>query len=92
VSNFVGLNPVFLEAYVVVLGIVLLMVEAFVPRLKKSAIAYAGMIGLGLALIATFFCTPSAIPADAAYAAYYTGDALAIFFKQFALLTTILVL
>ncbi len=91
-SNFVGLNPVFLEAYVVVLGIVLLMVEAFVPRLKKSAIAYAGMIGLGLALIATFFCTPSAIPADAAYAAYYTGDALAIFFKQFALLTTILVL
>lgn len=89
---FGGLNPISLETFVVVLGIVLLMLEAFLPGLKKSMIAYAGIIGLGVILALSFFATASAIPADASYAAYYTGDALAIFFKQFALVTTILVL
>lgn len=87
-----GLNPVFLEAIVVVLGIVLLMVEAFVPKLKKSLIAYAGIAGLLVVLGLSFFASGAFIPEDAKYAAYYTGDALAMFFKQFALVTTILVL
>lgn len=89
---FEGLNPVYLEAYVVVLGIVLLMVEAFLPGLRKAWVAYAGIFGLAIAFALTFFASAAAIPADAGYSAYYTGDSIAIFFKQFALLTTILVI
>lgn len=87
-----GLNPISLEAFVVVLGVVLLLVDLFVPAVRKATVAYVGIAGLLVALVASFFASGAAIPADAAYAAYYTGDAVAMLFKQFALITTILVL
>lgn len=87
-----GLNPIYLEVCVVVLGIVLLMAEAFLPGLKKSTIAVAGILGLAVVFGFSFFATGEAIPETARYASYYSGDTLAIFFKQFALVTTILVL
>jgi NADH-quinone oxidoreductase subunit N len=84
-------NPIWLEVFVVTLGIVLLMAEAFVTASDKRYIAYAGIIGLAAVFAATFFINPI-LPHGAPYAVFYSADPLAIFFKRFALLSTILVL
>jgi NADH-quinone oxidoreductase subunit N len=87
----------YLEALTVTLGLVILLAEAFVPSKRKSWVGFAGAIGLGLILIATFFAYgPDAKP-DSAWAGwplwnFYQFDQLARFFKIFALLTTALVL
>jgi NADH-quinone oxidoreductase subunit N len=82
-----------LEIAVLVLGMLILMIEAFVGRIDKRVLAFAAMIGLAIVLLATFFVVPSASPTNATgFWSFYTADRLAIFFKQFALLTTILVL
>jgi NADH-quinone oxidoreductase subunit N len=82
-----------LEVEVLVLGLFVLMVEAFFERIDKRTLAFTAMIGLAAVLVASFFLTPA--PADNATAgfwSFYTADPLAIFFKRFALVTTILVL
>src|SRR4051794_36871611 len=82
-----------LEIAVLVLGMLILMIEAFVGGIDKRGLAFAAIIGLAIVLLATFFVVPSASPANATgFWNFYTADRLAIFFKQFALLTTILVL
>jgi NADH-quinone oxidoreductase subunit N len=85
--------PPFLEIAVLVLGMVILMVEAFATKIDKKAFAFAGMAGLAIVFIATFFiaASPSANQATGFWS-FYTADPLSIFFKRFALLTTILVL
>ncbi len=83
------MNPIYLEVIVVCLGITLLMVESFVSGIDKRLLAYGGIAGLGLVLAASFFIDPTLIPADARF---YVADPLAIFFKRFALVATILVL
>lgn len=85
------MNPIFLEASVVVLGLVLLMAEAFAPRVEKRTFAWLGVAGLLLVLVASFFVdTANASPAP--WQRFYAVDAAALFFKRFALLTTIIVL
>ena len=86
------MNPLYLEVYVVILGIVLLMAEAFAGAGHKRGIAYAGILGLLGILAATFFADPAAMNAAAPYMKFYRADALAIFLKQFALLSTVIVL
>lgn len=86
------MNPLYLEVAVVVLGIVLLMVEAFSGAGSKRGIAYAGIVGLLAVLAATFWADPAAMNAAAPYAKFYAADAAAMFLKQIALLSTILVL
>ena len=86
------MNPLYLEVSVVVLGIILLMAEAFSGPGAKRGIAYVGILGLLGILGATFFADPAAMNASAAYARFYSADTLALFLKQFALLTTIVVL
>src|SRR5215831_6654489 len=82
-----------LEIAVLVLGMVILMVEAFAGKIDKRVLAFAAIIGLAVVLLASFFVAPSPSPAHAiGFWSFYTADRLAIFFKQFALLTTILVL
>ena len=82
-----------LEIAVLVLGMVILMVEAFAGKIDKRLLAFAGITGLAIVLLASFFIAPSASPSHAiGFWSFYTADRLAIFFKQFALLTTILVL
>src|SRR5215216_3464103 len=82
-----------LEIAVLVLGMLILMIEAFVGRIDKRVLAFAAIIGLAIVLLATLFVVPSASPGNATgFWSFYTADRLAIFFKQFALLTTILVL
>nr|MBA2744065.1 hypothetical protein [Chthoniobacterales bacterium] len=81
-----------LEIAVVVLGLLVLLVEAFSEQMDKRAIAQIGMVGLSAVLIATFFLAPSQPAAPNGFWSFYTADSLAIFFKRFGLVTTILVL
>ena len=86
------MNPLYLEVSVVALGIILLMAEAFAGAGAKRGIAYTGILGLLAVLGATFIADPAAMNASAAYAKFYSADFLAIYLKQFALLSTIVVL
>jgi NADH-quinone oxidoreductase subunit N len=80
-----------LEIAVLVLGMVLLMIEAF-TKIDKRVVGFVAIAGLTIVLIASFFVVPSSFPPQAAgFWNFYTADRLAIFFKQFALLTTIVV-
>jgi NADH-quinone oxidoreductase subunit N len=82
-----------LEISVLVLGSLILMLEAFASRIDKRVFAFAGIIGLAAVLAATFFLAPGPSPEQATgFWSFYTADPLSIFFKRFALLTTILVL
>jgi NADH-quinone oxidoreductase subunit N len=82
-----------LEIAVLVLGMLILMIEAFAGKIDKRVLAFAAITGLALVLLASFFVVPSPSPVHAiGFWNFYTADRLAIFFKQFALLTTILVL
>ncbi len=92
-----ALSPVALEAAVVVLGLALLLMEMFLDGMDKRVLAWAGIAGLGTVFALSFFAglgpeTVSTTGAAASYRAFYSGDALAMFFKRFALLTTIFVL
>ncbi|MEP6811333.1 MAG: NADH-quinone oxidoreductase subunit N, partial [Chthoniobacterales bacterium] len=81
-----------LEIAVVVLGLFLLMAEAFAEKIEKRTLALIGIFGLIIVLGATFFLQVAPAPAASGFWSFYTADALAIFFKRFALVTTILVL
>src|SRR5438309_8406085 len=82
-----------LEIAVLVLGMVILMIEAFASKIDKRVLAFAAITGLAIVLFASFFIAPSPSPSHATgFWSFYTADRLAIFFKQFALLTTIFVL
>ena len=82
-----------LEIAVLVFGMVILMFEAFATKLDKRILAFAAMAGLAIVFVATVFVVPSPGPQPATgFWNFYTADSLSIFFKQLALLTTILVL
>jgi NADH-quinone oxidoreductase subunit N len=86
-----------LEAITVILGIGLLMAEAFCSCKSKAWVGLAAAAGLTVVLGLTFVVVgPDAKP-DANWAKwalwnFYNFDGLAKFYKVFALLTTILVL
>ena len=82
----------FLEIAVVALGLFILLLEAFAEKIDKRSLAYAGMIGLALVFVATFFLPPAPAATATGFWSFYSADALAIFFKRFALAATILVL
>ncbi|CAN5504689.1 NADH-quinone oxidoreductase subunit N [soil metagenome] len=81
-----------LEIAVVVLGLVVLMVEAFATKLNRETLAWTGIIGLAAVFAATFFLAPAPAAEATGFWSFYAADSLAIFFKRFALVTTILVL
>ena len=81
-----------LEIAVVLLGTGLLLLEAFAEKIEKQGIALAAITGLIIILIASFFVSPTPLDHSSAFWNFYTADPLAIFFKRFALVTTILVL
>src|SRR5258707_13506960 len=82
-----------LEIAVLLLGMMILMIEAFAGKIDKRVLAFAAITGLAIVLLATFFVVPFSSSTNATgFWSFYTADRLAIFFKQFALLTTILVL
>src|SRR5436190_3274572 len=82
-----------LEIAVLVLGMVILLVEAFATKIDKRILAFAAIAGLAVVLLGTFFVAPSPSPDQTTgFWSFYTADRLSIFFKQFALVTTIFVL
>jgi NADH-quinone oxidoreductase subunit N len=82
-----------LEIAVLVLGMMLLMFEAFARQIDKQTFAVSAIAALSAVLVATFFLAPNPATEQASgFWSFYTADPLAIFFKRFALLTTILVL
>ncbi|MFI0347289.1 MAG: NADH-quinone oxidoreductase subunit N [Chthoniobacterales bacterium] len=83
------MNPLFLELIVVLIGLSLLMVEAFASHLNKKFLAFAGAAGLGVVLLLTFL--PMHLQSAEA-ASFYSIDSVAIFFKRFMLVMTIITL
>jgi NADH-quinone oxidoreductase subunit N len=82
-----------LEIAVLLLGMVILMVEAFAVKIDRRILAFIAITGLVIVFVASFFVAPFSSPNQATgFWSFYTADRLSIFFKQFALLTTILVL
>ncbi len=82
-----------LEIAVLVLGMLVLLLEAFVARIDKRTLAFAAIAALTAVLIGTWFLEPtSALESATGFWSFYTADPLSIFFKRFALITTIVVL
>lgn len=82
-----------LEIAVLILGMLILMLEAFATKIDKRILAFIAIAGLAIVLLASFFVPPFPSPDQATgFWSFYTADRLAIFFKQFALLTTIFVM
>ncbi|MGJ8696566.1 MAG: NADH-quinone oxidoreductase subunit N [Verrucomicrobiaceae bacterium] len=79
-----------LEAYVVLAGIVLLMLEAFLPRTEKFLINCLGIGALVFALVLLFTAHPPENNDE--MARFYAFDGQAKFFKGFALLAGIFTL
>lgn len=81
------ITPYAFEVGVVVVGIVLLMADAL-TKVDKRSLGWLAISGLSFVFIMTFFSGPTLeqiIPAK-----FYLNDPLALFFKQFLLLSTIL--
>ena len=62
------IRPPNLEIAVVVLGMTVLMLEAFAIKMDKRVLAFAGIVGLTIVLIGTFFLAPNP-PGQASQAA-----------------------
>ncbi len=88
----IEIHPPYLEIAVLILGIAILLFETFALNIDKKLFAYAGIVGLTFVLIASFFLSTSPSEQTSAFWSFYTADALAIFFKRFELITTIVVL
>ena len=90
------LPPYILEAAVLGLGILLLFCEMFSTG-DKRFLAWMGIAGLLVVLAASFAAHPvsdtfSNADLQVSYQSFYSLDAPALFFKRFALLTTVIVL
>jgi len=83
------MNVFSIEASLALLGLVLLMVEAFKPDISRRTIAYTAMGGTALALLLLCFAGTSQ---PAFIAPWHQLDSLALFYKGFALVITLLVL
>ena len=73
-------------------GLILLLAEAFAGKMNRRPFAFGGIVGLAIVLIASFFLAPPPPASASGFWSFYSADPLAIFFKRFALVTTILVL
>jgi NADH-quinone oxidoreductase subunit N len=86
----------YLEALTITLGIILLMAEAFVPSKSKAWVGIAAALGLAVILGLTCIAIGPETKPAAAWARwplwnFYQFDALARFYKIFALVCTLLV-
>jgi NADH-quinone oxidoreductase subunit N len=84
-------NTLLLEIAVVVLGIVLLLVEAFSDRPGKGRLAYLGALGLLGVLLLSFLPQAEPVPGGA-IAPFITADPLSVFFVRLILIATIVTL
>jgi len=81
-----------LELGVIALGIVLLLADFWLPAERKKFAAYAAIAALSGLLVISFSGFGACSLGGSAFNGEFVNDALAIFFKRFFLLATILVL
>lgn len=82
-----------LEVLVLCLGILLLIIEMFFPKIDKRELAIGAIGVLVTVLICTWMLRPAPdVMATSGFWSFYSADPLAIVFKRFALITTIGVL
>ena len=86
------MQPIHLEIAVICLGILMLLIESFSNGGDRRGIGLLGIGGLLAVLVASCFVRPDFLPANSPLAPFYSVDAVALFFKQFSLLSTLLVL
>ncbi len=79
-----------LEIAVVALGLAVLLLDLWTPASLKRQLGYAAAAGLALVLL--FSLTLNSTVTTQAYGGMYVQDALALYFKRFFLVATILVL
>lgn len=86
------MSPFCIEIGLVVLSVLLFTVDAIWPALNRKVIPWAATGGVALALV-LLLCGPGAAAAMPAWLEpSYGVDGLALFYKAFALLTTLVVL
>ena len=78
----------YLEVAVLVLGTVILLIESFSAGLDRRFLGYTALVGLALIFVATFFSAPTSASSAAPLWNFYSADALALFFKRIAIVTT----
>src|SRR5713101_2525911 len=89
----IAIRAPYLDIAVLVLGITILLLETFAVKTPRKNFAYAGIFFLTALFFASFSISPESSAQDAGgFWNFYTADALAIFFKRFMLVTTIIVL
>ncbi len=82
----------YLEIIVVALGLVMLMVDAFVKLVDKRSIAKIGMLGLSVVFLLLFY-VKGPENTDATFWQFYSAnDSTALYFKGLAVLCTLIVL
>lgn len=79
--------PVFLELFVLALGILILLLESFAEKRDRKVFAIIGIIGLAI----VFLLLQASVPGPSGMASYVV-DSAAIFFKKISVVTTIVVL
>jgi NADH-quinone oxidoreductase subunit N len=84
-------NTLLLEIAVVLLGVVLLLAEAYSNRSDKNYLAYLGAAGLFGVLVLSF-CPMHPPAVGSTEAAFVTQDILSVFFVRFTLVSTIVTL
>ena len=81
-----------LEIIVLIGGLVLLLIEAFISPKQKFKVAYTGIFILGIALFCLFFAKKGFSTENTELTRFYAFDSLAVFFKGFTIVATILAL
>ena len=81
-----------IEIIVLTGGLVLLLIEAFVSPKQKFKVAYTGIFILGIALFCLFFAKKGYSTENTELTRFYAFDSLALFFKGFTIVATILAL
>jgi len=88
-----NLSLMSLEIAVVVLGIIVLMLDLWLPAERKRALGYAAAAALTVLFFNSFtsHCSCAAI-GESAFGGMFVQDELSVFFKRFFLLATVLTL
>jgi len=82
------------ELLVLALGLVLILVDLWLPVAAKPKLGYVAALGVGLILLHSLFCVrlPAGQAVQYAFGQMYALDGLALFFKRFFLLVALIVL
>src|SRR5215831_9166004 len=87
-----NLSFISLEVSVIVLGLVLLLADLWLPTSRKQLLGYAAAAALTVLFFNSFTSHCSSSLSGTAFNGMFVQDALSVFFKRFFLLAAILVL